>query len=1669
MKHVNRDFPMFPIHVRRSYILSCMALVGVLALSAPSLAAQAAAAQPARQIGGGLNPEAFYGKETFQGVAVRDSLEAIKKLEDARRMERLRDWNKAADWYQEVIEKYGQYVVPSGTDDKGNIRQYTGIERPVQEQLAKWPKEGLDAYRNRYGAIANTLLQNAGRDDRESLSRILKLYFVTDAGKVAGIRLIDLLLETGEFAEAARIGDRLFEWHPNLNSERPRVLFRTALAYHLSGDATKARLRADQLKNQHADTMGTLYGKDVVLSSTLERLLQNAPPSNVVTATNSIRLNPGGNMERSMVSSAKGRPGARMASIELAPPPVKLDPNQQKQIEAAMGRQATDTSGNNPGIMPVLDDDELYFQDGSRVYAVSLASGVPLPGWMQTYPNTNGQYTIKSFSFSRSQYTLTLTDNLVLGVMGAAQRVNPYGGSTPAYGTDLGTRLVCLNRADGTERWVARPAKLNQENLRQGIEFSGSPLVVGDNIYVLGRGGKNYNEDCYVFCFDINSGNHKWSCFIASASNGNMYYMGNAAPSGDTLSHLAYSSGRIFVLTNLGVCAAIDAYAGDVTWLNIYPRDNASSMNPEMGFARMSRGGSSGQTKVWDFNPVIVQEGKVFIIPTDGRQNIVVYDTGTGAELKRIPVADIRAPEDPVGPAALLAADGNELILTGGAFIYCIDWTAFQPGKNNGLVWRNELVREIPSKGFQRTEIRGRGFVTNDSVFVCTEANLYRIERRDPKTGKTTGKLRELYPAKDRFWDEGEGPGNVLVTSDRVIVAGAKRVNVYADMVLARKKLDDDVAFAPTDPEPRLRYAEVMFVAGELPTAMEKLNETAELLGGLKSMRPGPSRDHFFNDCITFATKLQKDKKSDNVDQMIESVNKLYDLAAAAADGDSQQVNYRISRAQFNRDFKQDGSLLAAVKLYQEILLNPKLRTVPLMDDADQGGTTQAALVAEKLIDRVRKLSPNVYDDIEQQAADAMTAAGTDPALLRAVADSYPNSKAASKAMIAAAAEYEKQGNNRLAAHTLRHVYNKYGESADRAQVLEGLARNYLAMPNRTADRVDTAAARLSAIMKLGKGDGKLAKPLVLPGNKELVKAGTSVSQALKAVQNFKSQAVAARLADFHLPPALTSADSERFARAMEAWKAAGSPDGQKPRSIRDPFLAMDPAMSIEDVTAIISPPRELRQQHSRHDRIVVFSNANLVMYGVGSKDAVGRSSVLTGTPRNLAWLDGNAGVLVWSENEIALLRGDNLDKRWKLELKSLPRIEVVAGGSVDTMTARDPNEEQIIVGGGQPMVLRRRLINGRFVQQLQPMIAVPQAANPGGGEQILWVKPVDDRVIVATSAGQLFAVKLPEGAIAWHTRLASNLPVERMVASDDFVVAKITDTTTTQLIVLDTLTGQLVRRMSFANDTGNLPVNVALAPDGMLVWTQPDRLCGKDLFEPRKDLNYEVVAGSSDAARRSGIEHGDGQFNPVYAGAAQPDQLLITEGRILAVTHNGKFVSIHSLETGKLLDYQNEDGRRAEARLSTVGGSASVPVSDWGVSLQVVGQYVYISSRSNGPMAYHLDQPFKSWWSGVIDPDTSPNILYQDPLIGQDYFVVVCQPRKKAANAPAPAGPSLFRLYTFDRAKFDDTGCESGRCNYARDVRDDAGITDWEGVEGGVYYLTQDKKLHFLRGARGK
>ena len=115
------------------------------------------------------------------------------------------------------------------------------------------------------------------------------------------------------------------------------------------------------------------------------------------------------------------------------------------------------------------------------------------------------------------------------------------------------------------------------------------------------------------------------------------------------------------------------------------------------------------------------------------------------------------------------------------------------------------------------------------------------------------------------------------------------------------------------------------------------------------------------------------------------------------------------------------------------------------------------------------------------------------------------------------------------------------------------------------------------------------------------------------------------------------------------------------------------------------------------------------------------------------------------------------------------------------------------------------------------------------------------------------------------------------------------------------------------------MPQNIALLPDGTLLYTLPDRLCGKDLYEPQKGLKF----GDSTTMEN----------NPVFAGVSGDDQLVVAEGRVLAVSNNGS-VRVLSLD----------DGHESNNALGTGENNAA------NVWLRLVGPRLYvISQRSAG------------------------------------------------------------------------------------------------------------------------
>jgi outer membrane protein assembly factor BamB/tetratricopeptide (TPR) repeat protein len=1623
-------------------------------------------------------------------VTLNESLDARKDIETARNMEQQKEWNKAADWYQQVLEKYRTRVVAWKADDGRTFNRYRGIVYQVQESLARWPTEGINVYRARFEGTAAAMLDAAPPDDFNTLKQVLDTYFITEAGKRAGLKLIDLHMEAGEFDAAARVGELLLTLYPQdqLAVERPRILYRTALSHHLCGDDKAATARADELKTKFPGATGTVFGRDVALDESLASLMKVAPSLGQQNLSPDSWPTFSGSFDRSHVSAAQGRMGAKICSTDL-PRRTYRGPQANDLRNLA---QHEEDEGRTLGVIPVVDGNELFFQDGARVWAVGLDSAIPLPGWAQTYGgDRKGVYQLKNAVAARNQQcTLTVTDNAVLAIMGQSNRLQmiyqqqgmeiPGGGGG---GIDAGTRLVCLDRATGAERWKVAMGAIAGDNLKddererlRALDLSGSPVVVGDNVFVIGRGGKDVQfENCYVLCFDLATGAYRWSCLVASANSNFNVYGGDPSQTGNTLSHLAYASGRLYVLTNLGALASVDAYNGSIVWLTLYPRD--SNVNEPVMNWGMRRGGGPmfnyANLRAWEYNPVFEQEGKLFILPTDGKF-LLVFDAADGRELKRIPLDDIQWDNLSDHPRTLAAVSGNVMILVGSHYAYAVDWTRYNPQKDFAANAEADCARastlgSSPRGNSGNGGVRGRAFVTADSLFVPTDIGLYRIAIKQNPTLDLH--IKERYPNKQE-WDEKEGPGNVIVTGEHVVLAGKNSVDVYTDMALARAKLDREVAAAPTDPDPRLHYAEVMFAAGQSPVSLDKLKEASQLLGGSDALHPGPPRQRLFNDAITFAQKLAKDQQGETVEAAIE----FYDLAARAADLPAEQVNYRLSRARFVRQNVQPDSFEIAVRLYQEILSRPELRTVGVVPEneaqSESRTVVQAALEAEAQIADVIKSHPEAYAPVERKATAAVQTAReeSNAGKLLDVAQTYPNAAIAPKAMLMAADMYEQANNPRLAAHVLRQIYRKYGNTADKGQIIEAMARNYLGLPGG----FDVAIARLKRAKNFG--DTRLSRPLVLPDGSKL--ENVTFREAVAALERARPQPAAPSLSDVHVPffPRLTPEDRMAGKRAPK------------------PFLVgqADPhPLVIDNVRAIVPPPAEL-QEATRADRIAVTlqshgGNPMLAIFAAGQDKPIGTTDALTDTPRFAVWTTKPAGgaeggsggggksdLFVWSGSEIVVLDADTAALHWTCTLKSLGPSDIVAAAGMQNVEvandsvaeAANVDEPQQVFINRRGMMMRRRggFVMARQVQQPQVNIEVAEAA--AGPEQVWQVRPLGDRVIAATTGGRLVCLDIATGKPLWQTRISPR-PIERIVCNEVFTVVRVTEDNAVRLIAVDNYNGQVQMVRAFAAETGIVPINLALSPDGMLVWTLPDRLCGKDLYEPDpKKLTFEYP---STPREPGGPANNQQVLNPLYIGCSKPGQLLIRGEQIVALEQAGHFVSIHSLEDGTMLRHRSDKDLVSTLLKTRIpqGGGNQPGTSEITVQLRLVDPYLYILG-SRTLQVYNLDRPADDQWFPESDQVKNPNFRAAVPV--RDMLMIVGEPggggNRQLVGNPAPA----YQLQFYSRLKVrDEQGNEreSGRIEQVFDVTDPTNVTNWQPADGGIYYLTGDQKLHFLRGSR--
>jgi hypothetical protein len=172
-------------------------------------------------------------------------------------------------------------------------------------------------------------------------------------------------------------------------------------------------------------------------------------------------------------------------------------------------------------------------------------------------------------------------------------------------------------------------------------------------------------------------------------------------------------------------------------------------------------------------------------------------------------------------------------------------------------------------------------------------------------------------------------------------------------------------------------------------------------------------------------------------------------------------------------------------------------------------------------------------------------------------------------------------------------------------------------------------------------------------------------------------------------------------------------------------------------------------------------------------------------------------------------------------------------------------------------------------------------------------------------------------------------------------------------------------------------------------------------------------------------------------------------------------------MEDGTILKHDDR-GQQVLTMLSSAAPNNSNQRQNSGevnIAVTTSGRYAYVQGPAS-LVAYNLDQPAAAQWIAMLDSFQTPN--FRSLLATRDWIVATAEPAVRKADVLNGNATPVYRLNFFSRAKDPNAAArETGKFEYSVDVADPTGVVQWQPVDGGIYYLTGEHKLHFLRGAR--
>jgi outer membrane protein assembly factor BamB len=322
----------------------------------------------------------------------------------------------------------------------------------------------------------------------------------------------------------------------------------------------------------------------------------------------------------------------------------------------------------------------------------------------------------------------------------------------------------------------------------QPVVSLSSPVLAGEQIFL--TASVRIADEVQLYALALSrSGSWSWLSSLGSFRSSD--YLGQVAALAPPLRHSRW----LFVPTNLGLVAALDAADGAQLWLRKYPRLSAAGRAE--GVRSRSR---------WAPNPLLALKARAS--PARGAEGIeskeeLVLAAPQDSSL----LLAIRAEDGAVSwqvpreqYSTLIGADGENCFL-GGSALSALRLQG-QPGTT---VWR---WKPPQSTSFAL----GRAILAPGRILVSDNEALVQIDARSGKPLSTT------------LWDFRGGGGNLLLAGGFLAAAGAGENLVYDHLERAR-----DRSVRQGDDRRHLESAKLDLKRGDLKSAFQSLTAWAEL------------------------------------------------------------------------------------------------------------------------------------------------------------------------------------------------------------------------------------------------------------------------------------------------------------------------------------------------------------------------------------------------------------------------------------------------------------------------------------------------------------------------------------------------------------------------------------------------------------------------------------------------------------------------------------------------------------------------------------------------------------------------------------------------------------------------------------------------------------------------